>query len=292
MQDSTFNQSAYNLARVADLDDIDRNIYEATRLYLLKDLGLNEGIAAARAGQELHRKIAINALDSVTAAGVRISDVDVIDLGAGLGALSEELVLRGAHVTAIEPGAAWGRLTRRRVERHGRPFRLIEAVGESIPLPNASADLVVSLQVLEHVNDPAKVLAEAWRVLRPGGHFYLCCENYLAFREGHYQLPWFPLLPKPLGAIYLQLLGRPAKFLHEAITYTTYPGVLRECRRLGFVRYRDEEVKSALAAKSGMKWTLMRCLAAVTGTEGPVRLDRARYTFKFGIYELFAKPPE
>lgn len=49
----------------------------------------------------------------------------------------------------------------------------IHAVGESLPIKSESIDLVFSTQVLEHVDDPAKFLSEAYRVLKPGGHLIL-----------------------------------------------------------------------------------------------------------------------
>jgi SAM-dependent methyltransferase len=42
-----------------------------------------------------------------------------------------------------------------------------------IPLPDASVDVVLSTQVLEHVLNPAQYLTEAYRVLRPGGHLVM-----------------------------------------------------------------------------------------------------------------------
>jgi SAM-dependent methyltransferase len=283
-------QSAYHIGRISPTADVDADVFEAMRRYLVEDCGIDSGVATKRANAELSRRIPIDVIDFLSTAGIQVKERIVLDLGAGLGAMSEELVVRGAHVTALEPGAAWAALTQRRVERHQGEFKLLRAAGECIPLPACSMDLIVSLQVLEHVNDPPQVLAEAWRVLRPGGHFYLACENYLAFREGHYQVPWFPLLPKTVASAYLRVLGRSPVFLQESVTYTTYPGVLRDARRLGFIRLGDEQLAMSLKTKTGLKWDALRGLARLTAGRGPYWLDLMRNAFKFGISELFRKP--
>ena len=282
-------QSAFSVAKGPASDSVDQDIFDATRRLLVEDLGRRENRAIISAEDELRRKIPSAVLNYLSGLGIPLAGATVLDIGAGLGGLSEELVIRGAKVIALEPGAAWSELARRRVERHGGQFRLIQGAGESIPLPDVSVDLIVSLQVLEHVKEPSRVLAEAWRILKPGGYFYLACENYLAFWEGHYDVPWLPLLPKSIGRIYLRWLGRSPIFLDEAVTYTTYPGVLMMCRRLGFVRRRDEEIANALRSKPGAKWSLLRLLARLTNGRGPIMLERASRTFHFGIYELFRK---
>ncbi len=269
-------QAAYNESRIAPTGDVSADIVEAMRAYLVGDLGLSPGFAEARAGDELARRIPRSVVEFLSNVGVAVAEKSVLDLGAGLGGMSEELVLCGARVTAVEPGEAWAELTRRRLERRSGQFHVLRTVGESIPLPANSMDLVVSLQVLEHVSDPARVLAEVFRVLRPGGHFYLACENYLAFREAHYQVPWIPLLPKSIGSLYLRVLGRSPQFLQQAVTYTTYPGVLRDARRVGFVRLRDEQLAENLRVKKGAQWSALRVLATATGGKGPFWIDQAR----------------
>lgn len=56
----------------------------------------------------------------------------------------------------------------------GNPNATVELGADgTVPLPDASADLVLSTQVLEHVRDPARYLAECYRLLRPGGRLVL-----------------------------------------------------------------------------------------------------------------------
>ncbi len=285
-------QSAYHVGNLATSDDVDKDLYEAMQKYLTEDLGIQRSSAATRSSAELTRAIPKSVLSSLAQHGISVTGLQVLDLGAGLGAMSEELILSGARLVSLEPGGAWYNLTQRRLERHAVSFHLLNAFGEAIPLPDASVDLIISLQVLEHVQDPERVLAEAFRVLRPGGYFFLACANYFAFWEQHYQLAWLPLLPKPLGSIYLRLCGRSPRFLHEAITYITYLGVLRSCRRLGFLRERDAQLSSHLKLKSGIKWRLLRALSKVTGVNFVLRLDHASNAFKMDIYELMRKPPK
>ncbi len=65
-----------------------------------------------------------------------------------------------------------------RADVHGTVF--------AIPLPDASVDTVLCTQVLEHVDDPARALAEMARVLRPGGALILTVPQYWPLHEEPY----------------------------------------------------------------------------------------------------------
>jgi ubiquinone/menaquinone biosynthesis C-methylase UbiE len=64
--------------------------------------------------------------------------------------------------------------------------RIVNARGESLPFPDGRFDIVYSSNVLEHTDDPARVLAEAVRVLKPGGIAQFVCPNYRSYFDGHY----------------------------------------------------------------------------------------------------------
>jgi SAM-dependent methyltransferase len=66
----------------------------------------------------------------------------------------------------------------------GNPHADIELRSDgSVPLDEGSADLVLSTQVLEHVDDPNLYLAESFRVLRPGGNLVLSTHGIMYYHR-------------------------------------------------------------------------------------------------------------
>jgi len=89
----------------------------------------------------------------------------VLELGPGLG--TNLPYLTNAHWTGLEPSQAM----REGLQKRGAPGPLLAGSAEAIPLPDASLDAVVSTLVLCSVDDPARVLTEVRRVLKPNGTF-------------------------------------------------------------------------------------------------------------------------
>jgi len=287
-------QTAYELDR-ADAgvgSSANELIYAAMYRYLREDLGLPEPVARDRAAAELAGNTGKNVCDECERAGISIEGKRVLDLGAGLGGVSAEVARRGGKVIAIEPGAGWRTVAAHRLGERGS---VLGAVGEHLPIASDSIDLIVSLQVLEHVQNPKQVIKEAFRILKRGGYFFLSYENYLSFWEPHYRVRWFPLLPKPLGSAYLKALGRNPQFLNEAITYTTFPKMRHAFFDAGFECMRLEAFKDNLRAdnKPGAKWKLMKAIESVH-EQLPLQAftanDYLHRMFTTGIWELMRKP--
>ena len=95
----------------------------------------------------------------------------VLHLGCGGGFMSEALSTRGARVTGIDPSIAAIEAAQRHAEASGRPIKYRVGCGESLDVADAVFDVVVCVDVLEHVSDLDRVLREIRRVLRPGGLF-------------------------------------------------------------------------------------------------------------------------
>ncbi len=92
------------------------------------------------------------------------------DLGIGDGMLTLMLAEVASSVTAIDISAEMlGALDARARAKGITNIELVEGEIEDLPLPDASHDVVVASQALHHAASPARCLAEAKRILVPGG---------------------------------------------------------------------------------------------------------------------------
>jgi SAM-dependent methyltransferase len=94
---------------------------------------------------------------------------DVVELGCGTAYVSAWLARLGARVTGVDLTAEQLDTARAMQAKHGLEFPLIHASAEDVPLPGASFDLVVSEYGASIWCDPDLWIAEAARLLRPGG---------------------------------------------------------------------------------------------------------------------------
>jgi SAM-dependent methyltransferase len=109
-----------------------------------------------------------------------VRDLDVVDLGCGTAYFSAWLARRGARVVGIDATRAQLETGRRCQRECGPVFPLLEADGACVPLRDACFDLVVSEYGASVWCDPDLWVAEAARVLRPGGRIVFLTNSVLA----------------------------------------------------------------------------------------------------------------
>ena len=111
----------------------------------------------------------------------------VLDLGCGVGEYVRAFARRGAHVLGSD--VATGRLVeaRKRVAATstGGVDGFLAAAGEALPFRDASVDVIVLNEVIEHVADDRATLREIARVLVPGGTCVIYAPNRLYPFETH-----------------------------------------------------------------------------------------------------------
>jgi SAM-dependent methyltransferase len=189
-----------------------------------------------RAGQERRLKMIL------MAAGKRIKG-RILENGCGVGMYVERLAPFGGTVVGLEYDYE------RAADAGSRSKRVLNAAGESLPLPSNAFDLILSHEVLEHVQDDAQAVREMTRVLRPGGRIVLFVPNRgypfethgIYWREKYYfgNKPFVNYLPRawrdklaPHVRVYsnrdLAKLfdGLPVKFIQRTVIFGAYDNII------------------------------------------------------------------
>jgi len=93
----------------------------------------------------------------------------VIEAGAGMGSNFGHYPRSVKELVATEPESYLRSLATRAAATAAIPVRVVDCLGESLPMDDASFDAGVASALLCTVADPARVLSELFRVIRPGG---------------------------------------------------------------------------------------------------------------------------
>jgi SAM-dependent methyltransferase len=115
--------------------------------------------------------------------------VEVLELGAGTGKLTEQLMARGCSVTATDRSTAMLSMLSRRAPH----ARALAAVAEQPPVATRSTDLVVAAQAFSWF-DAERTVQQAARVLRPGGRFAV------VWSRRDERIPWVRRLGRIIGS--------------------------------------------------------------------------------------------
>lgn len=174
--------------------------------------------------------------------------------GCGIGAYAERLAPHTGRVIGLDIEVA--RVQEAAGNPGGTRVLYLGGAGEALPFPDASFDLVLSHEVLEHVQDDRAAVHEIVRTLRPGGRLVLFCPNrgypfetHGVYWRGSYHFGNIPLvnyLPRrwrdrlaPHVNVYtrrdLELLfaGLPVRFVVRRTVFGAYDNLIQRSPRLG-----------------------------------------------------------
>jgi SAM-dependent methyltransferase len=176
------------------------------------------------------------------AAGERLAG-RVLEDGCGVGMYVEKLSTLGATVIGLEYDRE------RAAEARTRSPHILNAAGEFVPLPASTFDLVLSHEVIEHVQDDRAAVREMVRVLKPGGRIALFCPNrgypfetHGIYWRGRYKFGNIPLvnyLPRlwrdrlaPHVRVYSKrdleklFTGLPVTFIERTVIFGAYDNLI------------------------------------------------------------------
>ena len=125
----------------------------------------------------------------------------------------------------------------------------------TFPFENNFFDGAYSISVLEHVSDPRMLLREAYRVLKPGGKFYLAFPNRLSPKETHTGIWGLNYLPRSIAQFLLRSFWRRNTIQEINLHFLSYWKMKRLARRAGF------NIVYELDGRTGVRSVLKRVLA-------------------------------
>ena len=175
----------------------------------------------------------------------------ILEVGCGPGSFAEDLV--GLDVTCLDPSAEMLRVAKKRVDsarksRGEKPAKYVEAIAESIPLPDDTFDRVFCLFSFRDFQDKKKGLEEIFRVLKPGGQVVICDAGKANWVHGLAGRIWMATVVQIIARIITKEKDHPWKGLARTYSHYGTNGYYRKVmREVGF-----EDVEGRLLLPFGM----------------------------------------
>lgn len=126
------------------------------------------------------------------------SGLTALDIGCGGGLIAEPMARMGAQVTGIDAAERSIVVARLHAERAGLTIDYRHAAAEDLAAEGKRFDIVLALEIIEHVADVSAFLAAVAALLRPGGALIMSTINRtpqayaLAIVGAEYILGWLP----------------------------------------------------------------------------------------------------
>ncbi len=146
----------------------------------------------------------------------------MLDVGCNPGAQARLWAELGHEVTGLDINEPLLEAARARAQVEGLNIDFKLGTATQLPFEDASMDVCILLELLEHVSDWQACLNEAVRVVKPGGLLYLSTTNVLCPKQQEFDLPIYSWYPGPLKRRFkkLSVTTRP-----ELVNYARYPAL-------------------------------------------------------------------
>lgn len=146
----------------------------------------------------------------------------MLDVGCNAGAQARLWAELGHEVTGLDINEPLLDAARARALAEGLNINFKLGTATQLPFEDASMDVCILLELLEHVQDWEACLKEAVRVVKPGGLLYLSTTNVLCPKQQEFNLPIYSWYPGPLKRHFekLSVTTRP-----ELVNYARYPAL-------------------------------------------------------------------
>ena len=132
------------------------------------------------------------------AIGVPLSGLALLDIGCGGGLVAEPMARLGAHVTAIDAAEKNIAVASLHAQNMGLAIDYRNTTAEALVAQGAQFDIVLALEIVEHVADVAAFVASCAALVKPGGLLFMSTLNRtiksyaLAIVGAEYVLRWLP----------------------------------------------------------------------------------------------------
>lgn len=223
----------------------------------------------------------------------------VLDNGSGDGGISIAFAQRGAEMYALEPDKERVYRSNLRFRGYQLGVRLAQAQAENLPYLNEVFDIVIAIDMIEHVEDRSRTLREIARVLKPSGILFMTAPNRFSWKhfcsDPHFGLFGISVLPHFLAAWYVTVLRKKSKNYYVG-TFPIYTRTLSHLFRLGLHVFQtnfDFLPAKKLPFKTqneGWGKSLVTRTMSLTGMQKPVKSSHSFfYNFKPHFWLLARK---
>lgn len=187
----------------------------------------------------------------------------ILDLGSGRGYFLIDAARRGYTVEGLEFSKRYIEETNKKAHEAGLAIPVVQGRGENMPYEDNSFGFINMAEVIEHVEDPEKVMEEVYRVLSPGGMAYVSVPSRYSIKDTHFHLWGINWMPRAWCDHIIGLLHRHKEYAGDAgeqrlsqMHYYAYGGIASVLKQIGFS---VEDIRLRRIAKMGkMPAFLMR----------------------------------